>query len=114
PITDDEIYESSGESIREIFKTLRDARRRNAYEREVYSLIDETIRTVSNELNLNSIFLRDLKGMIKGVVEEVEISEVNDEIKFKLMIIEDDNLKMLEINGRNIREIRNVDIELMG
>ncbi|MEM2511081.1 MAG: nucleotidyltransferase domain-containing protein [Candidatus Methanomethylicia archaeon] len=114
PITDDEIYEASGESIREIFKTLRDARRRNAYEREVYSLIDETIRTVSNELNLNSIFLRDLKGMIKGVVEEVEISEVNDEIKFKLMIIEDDNLKMLEINGRNIREIRNVDIELMG
>ncbi|MEM0085022.1 MAG: hypothetical protein QW743_03565 [Candidatus Methanomethylicia archaeon] len=62
---------------------------RNTCEGEVYSLIDETIRAISNELNLSSIFLRDLKNMIKGIVEEVEISEVNDDIKFKLMIIED-------------------------
>ncbi len=111
PISNNEVYNYSREPTRSLFKILTDTRRRKVDEEEVYILIDKVIESISYELNLKPTFLKDLKTIIKGSIEEVIVYEVNNQIVFRILVF-DNNLRKLEIRGNNIKEInRMIDTE---
>lgn len=108
PVSDEELSKYCTGTLKNLYFRLSNLRRGKFAGNDLKRLIDETIRVITERLNLKATYLKDLESKAKGNMILISAGESNGYLAFRIEMLEDNRRRVIEIRGKEIREVSSI------
>jgi len=108
PVYDREVAEALAGFSREVFARVTSLRREGSSRSDCARALDDTIRAVASELDLEAPSLSEVERVVRGTIGTAVAREVNGSIVIRVEFVTSRGFERLEIGREYAREIESV------